>query len=127
MRPPEPQVAELVRAAIADVPSVPRFLGVSVEFAGRIGYSPAPPFTPAGTLAVAHRAEQGVEFLKVNVHLLSPQMLYARQRNRLLWFGLLIAVSALAAVIGFFSARRAFLRHEQLSGLKSNFVSSVSH
>jgi signal transduction histidine kinase len=123
----EPQVADLVRAAIADVPSVPRFLGVSVELGGRLGYRPAPPFTPAETLAVAHRAEQGVEFLKVNVHLLSPQMLYAGQRSRERWFGLLIAVSALAAVIGFFSARRAFLRQEQLSELKSNFVSSVSH
>src|SRR6185295_16263192 len=38
-----------------------------------------------------------------------------------------IVASALAAFIGFLAARRAFLRTQQLSEMKSNFVSSVSH
>ncbi len=78
-------------------------------------------------LAGASRYEQGVELLRVNIHLTSPQMLFARQRTRSLLFGGLIAASALAAIIGFISARRAFLRQQQLSEMKSNFVSSVSH
>lgn len=83
--------------------------------------------TPA-SIASASRYEQGLEFLKVNIHLTSPEMLFARQRNRSLLFGGLIAAWALAAIIGFDpSARRAFLRQQQLSEMKSNFVSSVSH
>ena len=85
------------------------------------------PSSSLESLATASRYEQGVEFLKVNIHLTSPEMLFARQRNRSLLFGGLIAASALAAIIGFISARRAFLRQQQLSEMKSNFVSSVSH
>ncbi len=78
-------------------------------------------------LATAARYEQGAEFLRVNIHLTGAEMLFAQQRNRSLLFGGLIAASALAAIIGFISARRAFLRQQQLSEMKSNFVSSVSH
>jgi signal transduction histidine kinase len=78
-------------------------------------------------LATAARYEQGTELLKVNIHLTGAEMLFARQRNRSLLFGGLIAASALAAIVGFISARRAFLRQQQLSEMKSNFVSSVSH
>jgi signal transduction histidine kinase len=42
-------------------------------------------------------------------------------------FGSLIAISALAAFIGLFAAWNAFHRQQQLSEMKSNFVSSVSH
>jgi len=84
-------------------------------------------FPTPTSLASASRYDQGIEFLKVNIHLTSPQMLFARQRTRSLLFGGLIAASALAAIVGFISARRAFLRQQQLSEMKSNFVSSVSH
>ena len=145
---PESEAARLATIAIGDIPSVPPYLGVSVELAGRIvvgdPHSPVPAPAPPGkgggpgsrtvtpgtvpeTLALARRAEQGLEFLAIRVHLLSPQLLYSQQRDRLLWFGLLIVASALAAVFGFFFARRAFRRQQMLADLKSNFVSSVSH
>lgn len=78
-------------------------------------------------LSSASRYEQGTELLRVNLHLVAPDLLFYRQRTRSLLFGGLIAASALAAIIGFISARRAFLRQQQLSEMKSNFVSSVSH
>jgi signal transduction histidine kinase len=86
----------------------------------------APRFPPA-VLASAARSERGRELLRVNIHLVSPQMLFEQQRIRAVLFGLLVAGAGLAAAVGFFSARRAFLRQQQLSDLKSNFVSSVSH
>ena len=78
-------------------------------------------------IASASRYEQGAEHLRVNLHLVAPELLFHRQRTRSLLFGGLIGASALAAIVGFISARRAFLRQQQLSEMKSNFVSSVSH
>lgn len=130
------------------VPALPTWFGVTAEVAGvplfsvndlqTLVYRPtgkgggqtwqeAVSFPTPASLASASRFEQGIEFLKVNIHLTSPEMLFARQRTRSLLFGGLIAASALAAIIGFISARRAFLRQQQLSEIKSNFVSSVSH
>jgi signal transduction histidine kinase len=59
--------------------------------------------------------------------LISPQMLYERERDRAIMFGLLIALSVVAAVIGCISAWRAFDRQHRLAEMKSDFVSSVSH
>jgi signal transduction histidine kinase len=53
--------------------------------------------------------------------------MFKLQSARTFWFGSLIAVSAAAALAGFLAAWRAFHRQLQLSELKSNFVSSVSH
>jgi signal transduction histidine kinase len=61
------------------------------------------------------------------IRLTDRNRLYARQRQLQLIFGALIAVSALAALIGFIAAYRAFRRQQQLNEMKSNFVSSVSH
>jgi signal transduction histidine kinase len=83
--------------------------------------------SPPAILASAHYADNGIELLRVNIHLVSPEMLFAHQQTRSRLFGLLIGTSALAALIGFVSARRAFRRQQQLADLKSNFVSSVSH
>ncbi|HXJ56650.1 MAG TPA: ATP-binding protein [Verrucomicrobiae bacterium] len=93
------------------------------------GNSEANRETPARPeiLASAVRSEQGTEYLRVMLHFASPQLFYARQRTRTYLFGGLIGVAVLAALIGLFSARRAFLRQQQLGELKSNFVSSVSH
>jgi signal transduction histidine kinase len=63
----------------------------------------------------------------VRVLLASPDIFYARQRQRTLLFGTLIVLSALAAMIGLITAHRAFRRQLQLNEMKSNFVSSVSH
>jgi signal transduction histidine kinase len=65
--------------------------------------------------------------LTLRVVLADRRLLYARQTARQLIFGTLIALSAVAALIGFVMARRAFTTQLQLSEAKSNFVSSVSH
>jgi signal transduction histidine kinase len=78
-------------------------------------------------LATAGPFEDGAQLLRVNIHLISPQMLFVRQQTRSYLFGFLITVSVVAALVGFVSARRAFVRQQQLSDMKSNFVSSVSH
>jgi len=65
--------------------------------------------------------------LKINVFLTSPDVLFARQRARVFWFGTLIALSAMAALIGLIVAGRAFARQQHLNEMKTNFVSSVSH
>jgi signal transduction histidine kinase len=78
-------------------------------------------------LANAVRLENGTEYLRVQLAFASPQLFYARQRARTYVFGSLIGLAAAAALVGFVSAQRAFQRQQQLSELKSNFVSSVSH
>jgi signal transduction histidine kinase len=63
----------------------------------------------------------------MQIRLTDRGLLYAQQRQLQFIFGALIAVSALAALIGFVAAYRAFRREQQLGEMKSNFVSSVSH
>jgi signal transduction histidine kinase len=65
--------------------------------------------------------------LVVRVVLADRPLLYARQRQRQIVFGGLIAFSVAAALVGFVTARRAFTTQLQLNEAKSNFVSSVSH
>jgi len=78
-------------------------------------------------LASATRLADGVEQLKVNIYLTSPDELFTSQQSRARWFGLLVAASTVAALIGLFAASRAFHRQLRLAEMKSNFVSSVSH
>jgi signal transduction histidine kinase len=128
---------------------LPGYLGVSVDVAGHplisSNHLPVIEFVGGGgkgsgqhyvlqrtkgpppLLAAARKFDAGAEYLRAGVHLVSPDMLYSRQKTRIALFGLLIVASAIAAVIGFVSARRAFLRQQALSDMKSNFVSSVSH
>jgi signal transduction histidine kinase len=127
---------------------IPDYFGIGVEVAGRKIRAFAPDlhmwtfsYLPGGkagggevrvpldvlatnVLASAIRSEQ---LLKVNVYLTSPDKLYQRQAARTFWFGSLVAVSAAAALIGLLTAWRAFRQQRELSELKSNFVSSVSH
>lgn len=63
----------------------------------------------------------------VQVLLTDRTRLYAHQRELQWIFGTLIGTSTVAALIGFVSAFRAFRRQQELTELKSNFVSSVSH
>ncbi|MHB8520490.1 MAG: sensor histidine kinase [Limisphaerales bacterium] len=65
--------------------------------------------------------------LQVAVRLGDPGALFARQRQRTVWFGLLIGAAVIAAVIGYAAAWRAFRRQQRLGEMKTNFVSSVSH
>ena len=53
--------------------------------------------------------------------------LYAEQRQQERWLGALLVTALLAAATGFFALRRSLSRERQLSEMKSNFVSSVSH
>ena len=63
----------------------------------------------------------------LQIRLTNRSLLYAKQRQLQFVFGALIAASAVAALIGFIAAYRAFRREQQLGEMKSNFVSSVSH
>jgi len=94
--------------------------GWDKEYSGRVA-------TDAELLGSASRAEAGMDVLKVYVYLTSPTTLFSRQRARTFWFSSLIATSAAAAFLGLLSSWRTFHRQQQLSELKSNFVSSVSH
>ena len=85
------------------------------------------PRQPPKVLASAVRAEAGRTLLNVRVHLVSPDLLYAQQEERATLFKLLIGASALASVVGFLFAWRAFRKQLRLAEMKSNFVSSVSH
>ena len=49
-----------------------------------------------------------------------------KQRVRTWWFGGLIGLSSLTMLFGLVGAQRAFRRQQELSEMKSNFVSSVS-
>lgn len=141
---PSPQLRALGKL----VSRLPNYLGVSVDVAGHplissnhlpvigfvggykgggVHYASQRPERAPALLASARKFDEGVEYLRVGVHLVSPDMLYSRQKTRITLFGLLIVASAIAAVIGFISARRAFLHQQALSDMKSNFVSSVSH
>jgi signal transduction histidine kinase len=78
-------------------------------------------------LASAARGENGQPLLAVSIHLISPDLLYAQQEERATLFRLLIGASALASIVGFLTAWRAFHKQLRLAKMKSNFVSSVSH
>ncbi len=129
-------------------PNLPRWLDMSFDIAGVtvvsisdlwvVSYRPAgkgggqtwqktESRFPLEILASAQKVEDGQELLRVNIHLVSPEMLFAAQQTRTRLFGLLIGAAALVAVVGFISAWRAFHREQRLSEMKTNFVSSVSH
>ncbi|MHC1765963.1 MAG: sensor histidine kinase [Verrucomicrobiia bacterium] len=84
------------------------------------------PLAPSETAAGSDRSVPEIRF-RLGMLLVDPAALYARQRQRALWFGGFILAAAGVAMLGFVRARRAFLRERQLSEMKSNFVSSVSH
>jgi signal transduction histidine kinase len=65
--------------------------------------------------------------VRVEVSLANPDQFYAQQRARTTRTAVLIVASALTVLIGFFAAWHAFRKQQQLSELKTNFVSSVSH
>ena len=129
---------------------LPDYLGVGFEIAGRplsrpgsdlrlwheVGYisrrgggvkKEKLPELATEILASAAQTESGADLLKVTVYLTSPTDLFKRQRTRTFWFGSLISASSLTALFGLFGAWRAFSRQQQLTEMKSNFVSSVSH
>jgi signal transduction histidine kinase len=128
---------------------VPEYFGIAIEVAGKRLQEAAPdlriwretsffesgdkgrkiyfPTTATNVLASASYSQNGSEVLRVSVYLTSPATLFQRQSDRTFLFGSLVAISALAAFIGLFSAWRTFNRQQELAEMKSNFVSSVSH
>jgi hypothetical protein len=64
---------------------------------------------------------------RLDVFLANPALLYARQRQRALWLGALLAISTIVAIIGLVYTTRSQLKQQRLNLLKSNFLSSVSH
>jgi signal transduction histidine kinase len=103
------------------VPQQPPWLSCTYEIQG-VGLAGELPFP--GELLASAAAGHG---LRVNVFFSRPELFYRRQQTRSLLFGGLIALAALAGLVGFVAARRAFFRQQQLNALKSNFVASVSH
>jgi len=147
---PESQVATSIRALITRTGRIPDYFGVGLELAGEKpawfdrelrSWRENQVFSkggghiekayledqPAKILAAASKQPGSVGILNVNVYLTSPAMLFKLQRARTFWFGALIAVSAVGALVGLVAAWRAFQRQLRLNDMKSNFVSSVSH
>ncbi len=146
----ESELGSKVSGLLENQKQIPDYFGLSVEMAGKIialpqfdlhiwrydyyvskgaGQEKKKYLEQLATtvLASAVKSEAGVDLLKINVYLTSPTALYQRQKTRAFWFGSLIAVSTVAALIGLLTAWRAFHRQLQLSEMKSNFVASVSH
>jgi signal transduction histidine kinase len=144
----ETEIVPALTRLVDSASQVPEYFGITLELAGRSilsasnlpvlvegslgkaagsGWKSTRHIAPPEILATATKGDAGAPFLKLNVHLTSPQMLFARQRERTLWFGLLISVSAVGALIGFVSAWRTFQKQQRLAEMKTNFVSSVSH
>lgn len=146
---PESDLGDFISTNTAHLPA---YFGVGVEVAGKRVTVDAPPLDywhaelvsggkgggqdwqkkysgglSTNLLASATHTENGIELLKVNVYLTSPDELFTAQRSRVRWYSLLVVTSTLAALIGLFAAWRAFHRQLRLAELKSNFVSSVSH
>src|SRR4030095_16336330 len=82
---------------------------------------------PLGAASRVLPAFNGDLPLRVESWLADAEAFYAQQRARSLRFAALIAASAAAVFIGFFTAWRAFRRQQQLSEMKTKFVFSVSH
>jgi signal transduction histidine kinase len=102
---------------------VPVYFGLEIEVAGK------PLLTVTNDSPVLANSASGntSPAFRVQVRLVDPAAFQARQHSRTLWMGSLIGLSMAAVLIGFAAAWRAFRRQQQLSEMKTNFVSSVSH
>jgi signal transduction histidine kinase len=130
--------------------SLPDYFGISIRLEGRTVLLPLnggdrgdvlaeAPFRMSrpGVMAKPGSKQEGKDIIfetmpghpqfTIQIRLADRSLLYARQRRLQFIFGVLIAASALSALIGFVAAYRAFRRQQRLSEMKSNFVSSVSH
>ncbi len=135
----EQQAIETARASIQRVPNKPPWLDFTVTAAGRglittnnlsetqyvKGGKGSGQYWKSGIanndlplLASARRAEGGVGAgVTVSAMLTSRDLLLFQQKQRAVWFGFLIGAAALASVVGFISARRAFQTQQRLAEL----------
>ncbi|HEY1173125.1 MAG TPA: ATP-binding protein [Verrucomicrobiae bacterium] len=83
---------------------------------------------PAETevLAISATTEKGLA-VEVTTYLWKHTAYQAKQDQRIWTLGGVIALAVVAALVGLISAWRTFQQQWQLSEMKSNFVSSVSH
>ncbi len=77
--------------------------------------------------AVSSTVNAPEEFISITATLADPAAFFGAQRTRQLLFCGLMLTAAVACVLAFVSAWRAFRRQLSLNEQKSNFVSSVSH
>jgi signal transduction histidine kinase len=127
----------LANAASKSGMSPPPYAGVQIEIAGEnITMAQDTAATMKNTQRVLGQTfgtwenipgSTNIYPFKVRVVLADANILYARQKQRDALFGALILASAMAAVIGLYAAYASFRRQQQLSEMKSDFVSSVSH
>jgi signal transduction histidine kinase len=136
---PEPVIRKALLSSVnnADLP-IPPYALVQFEMAGHLmalppneSLSTASSEMPVlgqtdGTLKMLPAADKGYPF-QVRVLLASPEILYQREKQRMLLFGGLIVASAFGALIALLAAYRSFRRQLALNEMKSDFVSSVSH
>ncbi len=123
---PESAIRELASRLIAETPRVPPYFRVSFEAAGKtLLPSLHPVLVRHGALGAA--GSSAASWIHASVHLSDPAALFARQRKRTLWLGLLVVFSSGMAVGGLWAAYRAFERQIRLNELKSSFVSAASH
>ena len=138
--PRDPKIAALLA-------KVPPYFGLTIDAAGQPLLSPTNPIVSGAAtaaaaasvlpmksrrlvsepLATARHTHDGREMLKVSIYLIGADVLYGAQTKRVVWFGVLIAVSTIAAALALLSLWRNFHRQLRLAELKDNFVSSVSH
>ena len=128
------EVAQSFSRAIADAKvSIPRYFALSGELEGAPFALPSYGNGTAGTAktvlaeATGSISTAGQPRYALRIHLADAGMMLSAHRQRALLFESLILASAIAAMIGFAAAWRAFYRQLRLNEMKSNFVSAVSH
>jgi signal transduction histidine kinase len=122
------------RAAGQAKVSIPKYFIAVAELEGSDPFPMTPGFQTGGDPHGATLAEVSGDLAlpsrphyRLRVHLADGKLLLAAHRQRAWLFGGLILVSAFATLFGFLAGRHAFYQQLQLSEMKSNFVSSVSH
>ncbi len=138
---------EVLREFDQEEKSLPAYLGVYYQIAGKIfggshwsQFAARHKMIPAveGELVettlphdllsqTGHQAGDGTTSLAVAVALLEPAALYARQSQRVFWFGLLLGTAILVAMVGLVSTWKTFRQQQRLYQMQSDFVSSVTH
>ncbi|HEY2342784.1 MAG TPA: histidine kinase dimerization/phospho-acceptor domain-containing protein, partial [Chthoniobacteraceae bacterium] len=126
--PPNHQVVLLAKSQFRDIAGSalsavfalrPAYASVEITFHGERLWR-----EPVGGERLVEAARSGFDALGMLAH---PNVLYAAQRQQVIWLSTLLACAVGAAAAGYFSLQHALLRERQLHELKSNFVASVSH
>ncbi len=117
---------DLLRARLIDEQKArgwPEDCTLVLNIAGQqvLGQSPSDPSLATLSQGTAKSGWNG------SIHLANPAQFYARQHARSRRYGVVIGLGLITVVIGFFNARRAYLRQAALAEMRTNFVSSVSH